>query len=85
MIEDGLWVVFLLNDQVLVPTMAKTKAGFYMGIEPVEVASTRDRVAVEQAIVRAVERRNGCCTATVAVMCPHSRRGIIRHSSHLTA
>lgn len=58
MIEDGHWAVFLLKQHALVPTMAKTKAGFYMGIEPVEVVDARDQAAVEQAIVRAVSRGN---------------------------
>jgi hypothetical protein len=58
MVEDGLWVVFLLNGRVLVPTMAKTKAGFYMGIEPVELAETHEPAAVEQAVIHAVTRGN---------------------------
>jgi hypothetical protein len=58
MVEDGLWVVFLLKEQALVPTMAKTKAGFYMGIEPVEVVDVHDKAALEQAIIRVVKRGN---------------------------
>jgi hypothetical protein len=58
MIGDGLWLVFLLKGQVLVPTMAKTKAGFYMGIEPVEVVAPPDQTALEQAIIRVVKRGN---------------------------
>jgi hypothetical protein len=38
--------------------MARTKAGFYMGIEPVEVVDARDPAALEQAIIRAVKRGN---------------------------
>src|SRR5271169_626713 len=58
MVEDGLWLVFLLKEQALVPTMAKTKAGFYMGIEPVEAVGSHDHAALEQAIIRVVQRGN---------------------------
>jgi len=58
MIEDGMWLVFLLRKQILVPTMAKTTAGYYIGIEPVEVVDSRDRYAAEQAIIRSVKRGN---------------------------
>jgi hypothetical protein len=58
MVEDGLWLVFLFKEQVFVPTMARTTAGFYMGIEPVEVVNAFDRAALEQAIIRVVKREN---------------------------
>jgi hypothetical protein len=58
MVEDGHWLVFLLKDRALVPTMARTKAGFYMGIEPVEVVDPDDPGALEQAIMRTVKRGN---------------------------
>jgi len=58
MIEDGNWLIFVVNQLVLVPTMAKTMAGFYMGIEPVEVAPVDDRTSVVQAILRVVRRGN---------------------------
>ncbi len=58
MLEDGLWLIFLFKKQVFVPTMARTKAGFYMGIEPVEVVEAHDRAVLEQAIIRAVKRGN---------------------------
>jgi len=58
MVQDGLWLVFLLKGQALVPTMAKTNAGFYMGIEPVEVVDTQNPAALEQAIIRVVKRGN---------------------------
>ena len=38
--------------------MARTEAGFYIGIEPVEVVDVADRVALEQAIIRVVMRGN---------------------------
>jgi hypothetical protein len=58
MVEDGLWLIFRLKEQALVPTMAKTKAGFYIGIEPVEVVDAHDQAAFEQAIIRVVRRGN---------------------------
>jgi hypothetical protein len=58
MLEDGHWVIFVFKEQVFVPTMARTKAGFYMGIEPVEVVDARDHAAVEQALMRAISRGN---------------------------
>lgn len=58
MVEDGLWLVFLFREQILVPTIAKTKAGYYMGIEPIEVVDSHDHQAIEQAIIRTVKRGN---------------------------
>jgi hypothetical protein len=58
MVEDGHWVIFLFKKQAFIPTMARTKAGFYMGIEPVEVVDARDPDALEQAMIRVVKRGN---------------------------
>ena len=58
MIEDGSWLVFLFREQILIPTMAKTKAGYYMGIEPEEVVDSRNEQAIEEAIIRIVKRGN---------------------------
>jgi hypothetical protein len=58
MVEDGSWLISLFKEQVFIPTMARTKAGFYMGIEPVEVVDVRDPAALEQAIIRIVKRGN---------------------------
>ncbi len=58
MVKDGLWLLFLRKGQAFVPTMARTEAGFYMGIEPVEVVDARDPKAIEDAMLRAVERGN---------------------------
>jgi hypothetical protein len=58
MVEDGFWLIFLFKGQVFVPTMARTKSGFYMGIEPIEVVEAHDQAAAEQATIRAVKRRN---------------------------
>jgi hypothetical protein len=58
MVEDGYWLIFLLREQIFIPTMAKTKAGFYIGIEPVDVVDALDRAALEQAIIQVVKRGN---------------------------
>lgn len=58
MVHDGFWLVILRKGHAFVPTMAKTKAGFYMGIEPIEVVDAHDQVALEQAIIRTVKRGN---------------------------
>jgi hypothetical protein len=58
MLEDGFWLIFVFKEQVFVPTMARTEAGFYIGIEPVEVVDLRDHAAVEQALMRAISRGN---------------------------
>jgi hypothetical protein len=58
MVEDGHWLIFLFEEKVLIPTMARTKAGFYMGIEPVEVVDAFDPAALEQAVIRVVKRGN---------------------------
>jgi hypothetical protein len=58
MMKDGLWILFLRKGQAFIPTMAQTEAGFYMGIEPVEVVDASDGRAIEDALLRAVERGN---------------------------
>lgn len=58
MIGDGFWIVFLFREQVLVPTMARTKAGYYMGVEPVEVVEAHNQQAIVEAIIRTVIRGN---------------------------
>jgi hypothetical protein len=58
MIDDGSWIVFLFREQILIPTMTRTKAGYYMSIEPVEVVDSHNHQAVEEAIIRIVKRGN---------------------------
>lgn len=58
MVDDGLWLLILRKGRVFVPTMARTKAGFYMGIEPIAVVDAHDQAAVEQAIIKTVKRGN---------------------------
>ena len=46
MLKDGLWMLVLRKGQAFIPTMAQTEAGFYVGIEPVEVVDLSDRKGV---------------------------------------
>ena len=56
--KDGFWLLILRKGKAFVPTMAQTEAGFYIGIEPVEVIDATDRQGLEQALIRAVNRGN---------------------------
>ena len=56
--KDGLWLLTIRKGQAFVPTMACTQAGFYMGIDPVEVLDASDQAAVEQAMLRVINRGN---------------------------
>jgi hypothetical protein len=58
MAEKGYWMLYVLREKAFIPTMARTQAGFYVGIEPVEVVDVRDQVGLEQALLRAVHRGN---------------------------
>jgi hypothetical protein len=58
MTDDGFWLLILCKGQAFVPTMARTEAGFYIGIEPVEVVDARDHVGMEQALIRTIRRGN---------------------------
>jgi hypothetical protein len=51
-------MLVLRRGQAFIPTMARTEAGFYMGIEPVEVVEVSDWKGVEDALLRAVSRGN---------------------------
>jgi hypothetical protein len=57
-IKDGFWMLTIRKGQAFIPTMAQTEAGFYMGIDPVEVVDAFDRRAVEDAMLRAIARGN---------------------------
>jgi len=56
--QNGYWMLVVREGKAYVPTVAKTEAGFYMGIEPVEVVDTVDRREVENAVMRAIARGN---------------------------
>ena len=56
--RDGLWLLTIRKKHAFVPTMAQTEAGFYMGIEPVEVVDAFDKEALEGAMMRGIARGN---------------------------
>lgn len=51
-------MLVLRKGKAFIPTMAQTEAGFYVGIEPVEVVDVSDRLGVEDAMLRAINRGN---------------------------
>jgi hypothetical protein len=52
------WHIYVRKGMVFVPTVARTEAGFYMDIEPVEVAAAADLGAIQLAVKSAVARGN---------------------------
>jgi hypothetical protein len=53
-----MWEIYIRKGIAYIPTMARTEAGFYLAVEPVEVASVGDKAALEQALVRTISRGN---------------------------
>ena len=56
--QNGFWMLIVRKGKAYVPTMARTEAGFYLGMEPIEVVDTADRQEVENAVMRAITRGN---------------------------
>jgi hypothetical protein len=56
--EVGFWALFVRKKQVLIPTMARTEAGFYMAIEPVSVIDPQDRQSIRSALLEVIRRGN---------------------------
>jgi hypothetical protein len=52
------WQIYLRKGLVYVPTVAQTEAGFYLGIEPVDVVPVADTEALQRAIWRAINAGN---------------------------
>ena len=50
---EMLWTIYVNQDKVIVPTTAKTQAGYYIEIEPVLVASVADLEAVTRTLTGA--------------------------------
>lgn len=50
--------VYLCGKRVIVPTSARTRAGFYLEIEPVRVAEADDASAIREIILLALETGN---------------------------
>ena len=53
-----LWNLYLSKGIVIIPTVSKTVAGFYLETEPVEVVPTQDVDRLELALKRTIERGN---------------------------
>ena len=53
-----LWNVYFRKGTVLIPTVAKTEAGFYLDINPVDAVHVTDAQAIRSAITRAVSTGN---------------------------
>lgn len=52
------WNVYVLGDKLIIPTSAKTTAGFYLEIDPVFSASKDDESGSSTAIASALARGN---------------------------
>jgi hypothetical protein len=50
--------IYAKNGSAYIPTLARTEAGYYIGIEPVEVVPISDPNALASAIKKAVNRGN---------------------------
>ncbi|MGH9632965.1 MAG: hypothetical protein ACRD7E_32075 [Bryobacteraceae bacterium] len=53
-----MWELYVRKRLAYIPTMARTDAGFYLAIEPVEIVPIDDKVALEQALVKTIARGN---------------------------
>jgi hypothetical protein len=52
------WQIYLRKGLVYVPTVAQTEAGFYLGVEPVDVVPVANTEALQRAIWRAINTGN---------------------------
>jgi len=53
-----IWHLYLRNGTVYVPTVARTEAGYFMDIDPVEVVSAANDDALRHATKEAINKRN---------------------------
>src|SRR5882757_6079966 len=53
-----LWHLYLRDGRAYVPSVGQTEAGFYLDIEPVEVALAVDTDALQRAITEVIQRGN---------------------------
>src|SRR5215469_14412172 len=53
-----LWHLYLRRNTVYIPTVAKTEAGYHMGVDPVSTVSVSDFDALQAAIVKVINRGN---------------------------
>jgi hypothetical protein len=56
--QNGVWLLFVRKGKVFIPTVARTEAGYYLGIEPIAVIDCQDRNAVSSGLVDAIKRGN---------------------------
>jgi hypothetical protein len=52
------WSFYLRKGVAYIPTTARTEAGYWLAIEPVDVAPVRTAADLHQAILKAIERGN---------------------------
>lgn len=52
------WAFYLRSGVAFIPTTAKTQAGFYIDVEPVEVVPVTERTSLERALLRTIQRGN---------------------------
>ena len=55
---SGHWMMIIRRGRAFIPTMARTEAGFYLAIDPVEVVDAADPAAMEAAFINVVQRGN---------------------------
>lgn len=53
-----MWHVYVRRGTVYAPTVARTAAGYFLDVDPVDVAPTSDPRSVEEAVRRMVARGN---------------------------
>ena len=55
---SGHWIMIIRRGKVFIPTMARTEAGFYLAVDPVEVVDAVNPAAMETALMNVVRRGN---------------------------
>jgi hypothetical protein len=51
----GHWMMIFRRGKVFIPTMARTTAGFYLAVDPVEVVNASDSDAIESAFLKTIQ------------------------------
>ena len=64
------WEFYVWRDLVIVPTMARTPAGLYLSVEPVEGINRSNIEAVAQAVLSAMKRGNPVVPQPDRDQCP---------------
>jgi hypothetical protein len=63
---------YLRKGKAFVPTMAKTQAGYWMGIEPVDVQAVDSPEALQTLLLAAIKRGNPLIPTPTRDSCPRS-------------